>query len=132
MHNFPFLNLAQMLVVMRVSLAGMMMAHAAVRVINGTVPQFGGFLEARGFPLGVVLVWMITAFELVGGMLFALGYFTRLLAAGFIVILTVGIAIIHVKLGWFVGEHGSGGSEYSVILIVGFLLVAAAAARKSK
>ena len=131
MQNFPFLSLTQMLVVMRVSLAGVMMAHAAVRVLNGTVPQFGGFLERVGFPMGVVIVWMITAFEVFGGIAFAIGYFTRLLSVGFIFILTVGIAIIHVKFGWFVGEHGTGGSEYSVILIVGFL-VAAAAARENK
>jgi putative oxidoreductase len=36
-----------------------------------------------------------------------------------------GIVLIHARLGWFVGEHGTGGSEYSVALLVLLLLIAA-------
>jgi putative oxidoreductase len=45
---------------------------------------------------------------------------------GFGVILLVGIALIHRHLGWFVGEHGTGGSEYSVSLLLALLVIAAA------
>jgi len=51
--------------------------------------------------------------------------YTRLLAAGFIILLLVGIVLIHASLGWFVGEHGTGGCEYSFILIVALLVIAA-------
>lgn len=37
-----------------------------------------------------------------------------------------GIVLIHRQLGWFVGAHGTGGSEYSVALMVMLLVVAAA------
>jgi putative oxidoreductase len=37
-----------------------------------------------------------------------------------------GIVIIHAQLGWFVGEHGTGGSEYSVCLLLCLLVIAAA------
>ena len=36
-----------------------------------------------------------------------------------------GIVLIHRHFGWFVGEHGTGGSEYSVALIVLLLIVIA-------
>lgn len=35
-----------------------------------------------------------------------------------------GIALIHSKLGWFVGEHGTGGSEFSVALLLLLYLIA--------
>jgi putative oxidoreductase len=123
---FPWIRQAQAIVVLRVTTALLFMAHAIVRLINGTIPQFGGAMEARGLPAGELLVWGITLFETVGGALLVAGYFTRWLAGGFIVLLLAGIALIHYRLGWFVGEHGSGGSEYSVALIAALVVIAAA------
>jgi putative oxidoreductase len=111
--------------ILRITVAGIFMAHAIVRIIKGTIPGFGGFLERTGFPAGVELVWAITAFEVIGGALLAMGRWTRLLSAGFAFILVVGIVIIHWRLGWFVGEHGNGGSEYSVALLAALLVIAA-------
>ena len=34
--------------------------------------------------------------------------------------------IIHARLGWFVGEHGTGGMDYSLSLMVSLLVIAAA------
>ena len=58
MQNFPFISQAQSLVLLRVSLAGIFMAHTTVRLINGTIPQFGGFLDTKGFLYGVAIVWL--------------------------------------------------------------------------
>ena len=124
MRNFPFISQMQSLVLLRVSLAGIFMAHAIVRLINGTIPQFGGFLDTKGLFYGVAIVWAITVFEILGGVLMALGYFIKWLSLGFILMLIVGIVIIHYDLGWFVGEHGSGGCEYSFILIIALIVVA--------
>jgi putative oxidoreductase len=44
---------------------------------------------------------------------------------GFIAIAVGGIVLIHAKLGWFVGEHGVGGVEYSLCLIVALSVIAA-------
>lgn len=131
MNNFPFLSLERSLIVLRVSLAVIFLSHSIVRIANSTIPQFGGFLESKGFPYGVAWVWAITLFEIFGGILLALGYFTKWLSMGFIVMLTVGIALIHASLGWFVGEHGTGGSEYSFILIIALLVIAASESKKS-
>lgn len=126
-HNaFPFVGLAASLVVLRVAVAVFFMAHAAVRVVNGSIPGFGAFLEQRGWPQGVLLVWGITLYELAGGASMALGWRTRWMALGLFVIAAMGIVIIHARLGWFVGEHGSGGMEYSLSLMVSLLVIAAA------
>jgi putative oxidoreductase len=125
MQRFPFLSLPQSLVILRFALAIVFFMHAIVRLFNGTIPQFGGFLNSKGLVIGVPLVWMITVFEIIGSILLALGYYKKILSAGFIILLLVGILLIHASLGWFVGEHGSGGSEYSFILIVALVVVAA-------
>jgi putative oxidoreductase len=124
---FPYLTLQQSLVLLRVAVALFFMAHAAVRVVVGGVPQFGAFLEARGFPFGVAIVWAISVYELAGGITFALGRWVRELAVGFMLIVVGGIVLIHAGRGWFVGEHGTGGVEYSLSLLVSLIVLAAAA-----
>jgi putative oxidoreductase len=114
------------LILLRVALAVFFMAHAIVRVATGTIPQFGAFLSAQGLPFGVALVWCITVYELSAGMTMALGRAVRVCVAGFLVIVIGGIVLIHAARGWFVGEHGVGGMEYSLCLLVGLLAVAAA------
>jgi putative oxidoreductase len=115
------------LTLLRVGTASLFIAHAAVRVLTaGSLQQFGEFMTRTGVPAGVAVVWMITVFELVGGSLMLLGIGTRVLAAGFIGMLIVGIALIHRHFGWFVGEHGTGGSEYSVALMFALVVIAAA------
>jgi putative oxidoreductase len=125
MKAFPFLSRHASLILLRISVAFIFITHAGVRIANGTIERFGSFLESKDLPLGTVTVWCLTVFEIVGGVLLALGYFQKYLSAAFILMLLVGIVLIHASLGWFVGEHGSGGSEYSFILIVALLVIAA-------
>ena len=126
MRPFPYLSLPAALRLLRVAVAIFFMAHAAVRVLNGSIPQFGAFLQQRGWPQGVLLVWGISVVELVGGTLMALGWRTRWMALGLFFIAAMGIVIIHGPLGWFVGEHSTGGMEYSVSLMVSLWVIAAA------
>lgn len=125
MKAFPFLSQAQAIVLLRISLAVVFLAHAIVRITNGSIPQFAGFLENKGLPFGMVLVWMITLVEITGGVLLVIGRYIKWASLSFLVILVVGIVLIHASLGWFVGEHGSGGMEYSFILIIAFLVITA-------
>lgn len=126
MSRFPFLSLSQALTVLRIITGLIFVSHAVVRVINSTIDQFGGFLNAKGFVFGVLIVWILTIYEIVGGLLLSIGIYTRWLALGFMIIIFVGIIIIHASLGWFVGEHGTGGMEYSVLLLAALLVIAAA------
>jgi putative oxidoreductase len=123
--QFPFLSPSQSLWLLRATVALLIMAHAVMRIINGTVPSFGSFLESQGLPNGQLWVWAITATELVAGALLLAGRYVRWAAAALFFILAVGIVLIHRHLGWWVGEHGTGGSEYTVALMA--MLVAAAA-----
>jgi putative oxidoreductase len=125
MQKLPALSLSVSLNILRVTIALIFAAHAAARIAFETIPIFGEFLESKGLPAGNALVWGITAFEIIGGILLALGYMQRLIAYLLIVLLIVGIVLIHAQLGWWVGEHGDGGMEYSVALIAGLLVIAA-------
>lgn len=124
--GFPFLSLQQSLLLLRISVAGIFLAHSIVRLLNGTIERFGGYLDNKGFVYGAAWVWGITVYEVAGGLLLLAGYYTRWLCAGFILLLLIGIILIHAQKGWFVGEHGAGGCEYSFMLIVALLVIAAA------
>jgi putative oxidoreductase len=126
MKNFPFLTLSQSLLLLRICVPILFMAHAIVRISNGTIERFAGFLSDKGFIGANAMVWGITAFEIIGGFALLFGYFTKWLSLGFILMLIFGILIIHAQLGWFVGEHGDGGMEYSVALILALIVIAAA------
>jgi putative oxidoreductase len=124
--RFPFISLAQAMMVTRVATAGFFMAHAVVRITKGTIPQFGVFMGSLGFPQPELVVWAITLTELVAGSLLIANRWVRPAATALFAIAFTGILLIHRNLGWFVGEHGTGGSEYSVALIVLLLVIAAA------
>jgi putative oxidoreductase len=113
------------ILLLRIITALLFFLHAFVRVVKYTIPDFAEYLRDKGFIYPELVVWAITVFELAGSILLAMGYFTRLVSAGFILLLIMGIILIHAQLGWFVGEHGTGGSEYSVLLIAALLVIAA-------
>lgn len=126
LERFPFLRLRGAIILARISTALFFMAHAVARIVLGTIPQFGKFMEAVGFPNGVAIVWVITVSEILCGLLLIFGRFVRIAVIPLLSIAFGGIVLIHARIGWFVGEHGTGGSEYSVALIVLLLVVAAA------
>lgn len=124
--KYPFLKLTQSISILRVTVSCIFLAHAITRVATNTIAQFGSFLENKGLPLGNMLVWGITTFEIVGGVLLLFGYFKKWIALGLIIILAIGVGIIHINYGWFNGEFGTGGCEYSVTLIAALVVVASA------
>lgn len=126
MVKIPSLTSQSAIILLRIVTALIFVAHATVRIVNSTIHQFADFLENEGFGFSLVVVWLITIYEIAGGLLLTAGIFSRWLAIGFIVIIAAGIIIIHASNGWFVGEHGTGGSEYSVLLICSLLVIAAA------
>jgi putative oxidoreductase len=54
---------------------------------------------------------------MVGAILLILGRFVPWVAAGYILILSAGIALVHAREGWFVVGAGRNGVEYSLLLI---------------
>ena len=123
--GYPWWPLDDALRLLRIVTALLFMAHASMRFVLGTIPQFGGFMESQGFPHGQAWVLAITFYELGAGSLLILNRGVRWAASGLAVIVAVGIWLIHRHNGWFVGEHGVGGSEYSVALLAMLLVIAA-------
>ena len=126
LQDFPFISLATGLRLLRIGTALLFAAHAIVRITHGTIPQFGKFMESFGFPGGTVWVWAITITEILAAVLLVTNRFVRPAAMALFMIAFTGIILIHRHFGWFVGEHGTGGSEYSVALIIMLLVIAAA------
>lgn len=124
--SYPFISLPQALALARIVTALLFMAHAVVRITTNTIPQFAKFMSSVGFPQPEAVVWAITIVELVAGALLILNRQVRYAATALFAIAATGILLIHRNNGWFVGEHGTGGSEYSVALIVLLVVVAAA------
>lgn len=117
--------LPPMLWLTRIAVAGFFTAHAVTRIVLGTIPQFTLFMDSQGFPAPEAWVWAITVTEIVAGVLLVAGRQVRIAAGALLAIAAVGILLIHRHFGWFVGEHGTGGSEYSVALIILLLIVIA-------
>jgi putative oxidoreductase len=132
MKRYPYISLIQALTILRIAVAVFFMAHAVVRIANDTIAQFGLFFESIGFIYGILLVWLISIYELIGGLLMAVGRYVRVMATGLFVIAFVGILLIHRQNGWFVGEHGVGGMEYSFSLMVSLIVIVAADAKSNK
>lgn len=109
----------QALFVLRLVLAGLIAAHGWARWIAGGVEPFGEWLGSLGFPLGFWIAAGITAFEILGTPLLALGRWVSALALVYCAIYAVGIALVHWPAGWFVVGLGRNGMEYSVLLIAG-------------
>lgn len=108
---------------LRLLLACFIAAHGWARLITGGVVPFGEWLGSQGFPLGVVIAGSITAFEILGTLLFAAGRFVFPLSLAYSAIYFVGIILVHLPAGWFVVGLGRNGAEYSVLLITCLLLV---------
>jgi putative oxidoreductase len=125
MKNFPFLSSSQSLLLFRITLPLFFVAHAVTRIANGTIERFASFLSTKGFFATTAMVWGITVYEIIGGIALAFGYYTKYLSLGFILMLIMGNIIIHYQNGWWVGEHGDGGMEYSCALILGLIVIAA-------
>lgn len=112
------------LLILRNYVALTMLIHAVTRIYVGGVPEFGKFLTLQGFPLGCYLALNITLFEIIGAVLLITGRFVSVAASLFTFHLLMGIILVHASEGWFVVGLGRNGMEYSVLLIIVFLVVA--------
>lgn len=108
---------------LRVVLACLIAAHGWARLTGGGVVPFGDWLVGQGLPMGFAIAAAVTAMEILGTPVFALGRFVPALSVVYSSIYAVGIAMVHAPAGWFVVGKGRNGAEYSVLLIVCLLCV---------
>lgn len=109
--------------VLRVLLAGLIAGHGWARLTGGGVVPFGDWLTAQGVPGGFAIATAVTAVEILGTPLFAMGWSVPPLAVLYAVIYSVGVVMVHAPAGWFVVGAGRNGAEYSVLLIACLLCV---------
>lgn len=109
--------------VMRLTLAGLIAAHGWARFLDGGMEPFGAWLLSQGLPMGLAIAMAVTAVEILGTPLLALGRLVTPLTLLYSLIYLVGIAMVHAKAGWFVVGKGRNGAEYSVLLIICLLCV---------
>lgn len=125
------INAERSINLLRIMLSICMMAHGTQRLYFNTVAGFGGFLNSKGFLLGVPIAWGITLFELIAGLALLLNYFTKWISLVWALQLLMGIILVHAQNGWFVVGPSTGGVEYSVVLIFALLVVHAHAKKDS-
>lgn len=123
MAEFDARRAALALLVLRAVLAGLIAAHGWARWVFGGVVPFGAWLDGLGFPFGPGIAAGVTAIEILGTPLFALGRFVFPLSLLYSAIYVMGIVLVHAPAGWFVVGLGRNGMEYSVLLIVCLLVV---------
>ena len=121
---FPYAGQSSFLSLLRLFLGFLMMTHGAARVYYNSIGNFGQFLESKGFFQGYLLATGITIIDLLGGGLLIIGLWVKWICLWFVLVLTIGIFLVHLPNGWFVVGHQTGGVEYSLLLIICFLLTA--------
>jgi len=117
---------------LRVAVAALLTIHGWARLLNDAVMPFGAWIDEQGMPLGVPIAIAITAVEIVGPPILALGRLVFPLALLHGVILIAGIVLVHAPAGWFVVGLGRNGAEYSVLLVVALAALAVRAAPRRR
>ena len=108
--------------VVRLIVGFIMAAHGLQKLVQGPA-GFGQVLAGLGVPLPVVMGYVVTLVELVGGILLILGLLSRLAAALLTINLIVAISLVKVNVGLIAPPQSGAGAELDLALIAGFLVV---------
>ena len=110
------------LLLLRLSLGVMFLAHAWLKFGVFTMPGFAGFLGQVGLP--AALAWPIVLAEAIGGLALILGVYARAVSVALLPVL-LGALMVHAGNGW-VFNAPNGGWEYPAFLAVAALVQALA------
>ena len=115
-------NLA--LLILRVTLGGVFLAHGINHVFRGgKIEGVGRWFESMGMRPGVFHAWLASITEIVAGALLVIGLLTPLAGAGVVGTMIVAWVINHLKNGFFIFRPGEGW-EYVMTLTALGLIVA--------
>lgn len=123
MVKLPSINKTYTLFLLRAILGVIFITHGVARLYYGTVPGFGAYLESEGFPFGVLIAWTITVGEIISGALMALGIQVKLCVLFHTIVILMGIVLVHGPQGWFTVGMGTGGVEYSLLILAVLALI---------
>lgn len=101
------------LLVLRIVVGVIFAAHGAQKVFEYTIPGTIGSFEGMGIPFPEIAAPLVAFVELIGGILLALGLFTRPVGVILAVDMIVALFAVHLPAGLWVGE---GGYEFVAVL----------------
>jgi putative oxidoreductase len=110
------------LAILRVVLGVIFIAHGSPNLFGGMEDLAGSFAQL-GIPLPPVAAWLIVLLEVVGGLLLIVGFLVTPIAALLATHMLVGIVLVHARNGFYVIQHGQGGIEFNLLLIVTLLML---------
>ncbi len=105
-------------------LVGIIMAAHGLQKLQGGPENFGQGLANLGVPLPVLMGYVVTFSELIGGILLIVGLLSRLAALILTIELVAAILLVKINVG-LIAPQGSGttGAELDLALIAGFLVI---------
>lgn len=107
------------LLLLRLSLGLMYLAHAGLKLFVFTLPGTAQFFESHGLP--AALAYVVFAAEALGGAMLLLGVYPRQVALALTPVL-LGAAWVHAPNGWVFTAPG-GGWEYPAFLAAASLVL---------
>lgn len=96
------------LLVLRLAVAAVFIAHGWGDVFDAGVSTNIQNYRDAGIPLAAVSAPFTAYIQLFGGILFALGALTRLISAGFVIVMAGALFFVHLGESLVMGQDGSG------------------------
>lgn len=109
---------------LRFVICTILFTHGSFRYFEGSLPKLGEILSSHGLPFGYGLAILVNLAETGGTLLLAARILVRPIALILCMIYLGGIILFHRHAGFFVVGPGSGGWEYSALIISCLLAIA--------
>lgn len=120
----PLARLASLApLVARVIVGGIMFMHGLQKLTEGPANFGQNTLGGLGVPLPVLMGYVVTFVELIGGILLVVGLLSRLAALLLTINLVVAILLVKVNTGLIAPQGSGAGAELDLALIAGVLVV---------
>ena len=110
----PETRLDSAILLSRLALGGVLLAHGLLKFLVFTLPGTAGFFASVGFPGWAAYV--VAPLEVIAGAAMIVGFHSRLFAVLTLPV-QVGAGLVHAGNGWLFSNAG-GGWEFSAVLVV--------------
>lgn len=110
------------LLLLRLALAAVFGLHGYVKILGGHFDRTVALFMTVNIPAPEISVWAVGALELGGGVLLAVGFWTRPIAA----LLAIEMAVVIVTVRWAQGFLGA--AEFELVLLAACLALTATGA----
>lgn len=108
---------------LRLILGGAFLAHG-IQKLTGGVDGFAGMLGGLGIPAPVLMAWLVTLLETIGGLMLIAGAFVGIVSVLLIINMLVAMITVHWANGFFFNNPGGPGVEVNLLYIAGLAALA--------